>query len=54
MHLFNSIARSCTLFLFLNQPVFQENKICNFEIHLSNDGIFSYKTGEHFNFAKIF
>ena len=48
--------------LFLNQPVFQENKICNFESHLlsvlntkqTNDGTFSNKAGENFNLAKIF
>ena len=48
--------------LFLNQPVFQEKKIYNFKIHLysflstkqTNDGIFSSKTGENFNLAKIF
>ena len=40
----------------LNQPVFKENKICNFKIHLflilntkqTNDGIFSNKAGENF------
>ena len=48
--------------LFLNQLIFQENKICNFEIHLfsiinikqTNDGIFSNKAGKNFNLAKIF
>ena len=48
--------------LFLNQPVFQENKIYNFKIHLFsflntkqiNDGVFSNKTEENFNLAKIF
>ena len=48
--------------LFLNEPVFQENKIYNFKIHLfsflntrqTNDGIFLNKTGENFNLAKIF
>ena len=46
----------------LSQPVFQEKKINNFKIHLlsflnikqTNDGIFSNKTGENFNLAKIF
>ena len=41
---------------------FQENKICNFKIHLfsilntkqTNDDIFSNKTGENFDLAKIF
>ena len=40
------------------QPVFQKNKIYNFKIHLfsflntkqTDDGIFSNKTGENFNF----
>ena len=48
--------------LFLNQPVFEENKIWNFKIHLfsilntkqTNDGIFSNKAGEKFNLAKNF
>ena len=48
--------------LFLNQPVFQENKICNFKTYLfsfldtiqTNDGFFSNKTGENFNLAKTF
>ena len=48
--------------LFLNQPVFQENKICNFKISLfsilntkeTNNVIFSNKAGENFNLAKIF
>ena len=43
--------------LFLNQPIFQENKICDFKIHLfwilntkqTNDGISSNKTEENFN-----
>ena len=47
--------------LFLNQPVFQENKICNFKTHLIsilntkqiNDGTFLNKTGQNFNLAKI-
>ena len=47
--------------LFLNQPVFQENKIYNFRIHLfsflntkqTDDGIASNKNGENFNLAKI-
>ena len=47
---------------FLKQPVFQENKICNFKIHLfsvlnskqTSDGVFPNKTGENFNLAKIF
>ena len=42
--------------LFLNQPVFYENKFCNLKIHLfsilntkqTNDGIFSNKAGENF------
>ena len=45
----------------LNQLVFQENKICNFKIHLisilntkqTNDSIFSNKAEENFNLAKI-
>ena len=48
--------------LFLNQHVFQENKICNYEIYLSsfsntketNDSIFLNKTRENFNLTKIF
>ena len=48
--------------LYLNQPVFQENKIDAFKIHLfsflylkeTNDGIFSNMTSENFNLAKIF
>ena len=48
--------------LFLNQTAFQENKIYNFKIHLftflntkqTNDDNFSNKTGENFNFVKIF
>ena len=47
--------------LFLNHPVFQENKIYNFISHLSflntkqtNDGIFMNKARENFNLAKIF
>ena len=48
--------------MFLNQPVFQEHKIYNFEIHLFsildtkqiNDGIFLNKTGENVNLAKLF
>ena len=48
--------------LFFNQPVFHENKIYNFEIHLfsfldtkqRNDGIFLSITGDNFNLAKIF
>ena len=48
--------------MFLNQPVFQENKICNFKIHLisilntkqTNDDIFSNKAEENFNLAKNF
>ena len=48
--------------MFLNQPVFQENKICNFKIHLfsfsntkqTNASISSNKTRENFNLAKIF
>ena len=47
--------------LFLNKSVFQENKLCNFKIHLfsilntkqTNDGTFSNKAGENFNMAKI-
>ena len=46
--------------LFLNQPVFQENKIYTFKIHLflflypkqTNNGIFSNITVENFNLAK--
>ena len=46
----------------LNQPVFYENKFCNFKIYLfsilntkqTNDGIFSNKAGENFNLAKNF
>ena len=62
--IFLSLARNVTAWysLFLNQPVFQENKIYNFEIHLfsflntkqTNDGIFSNKTWENFNMVKIF
>ena len=45
--------------MFLNEPVFQENKFCNFKTHLfsilntkqTNDGIFSNKVGENFNLA---
>ena len=48
--------------LFLNQPVFQENKIYNFKVRLFpflntkqiNDGILLKKIGEKFNLAKIF
>ena len=48
--------------LFLNRPFFQENKICNFKIHLfpflntkqTNDSIFSNMTGEIFYLGKIF
>ena len=48
--------------LFLNQPVFQENKICNFKIHLfsilntkqTKDGIFLNKAVENFNLEKVF
>ena len=48
--------------LFLNQPVFQENKIYNFKIHLisflntkqTNDGIFLNNAGQNFNLANIF
>ena len=48
--------------LFLNQPVFQENKIYTFKIHLfsffntnqANDDISLNKTGENFNLTKIF
>ena len=48
--------------LVLNQPVFKENKFCNFKIQLfsilntkqTNDGIFSNKAGENFKLAKIF
>ena len=48
--------------LVLNQPVFKENKFCNFKIQLfsilntkqTNDGIFSNKAGENFNLAKKF
>ena len=47
--------------LLLNQLVFQENKICNFKIHLfsilnikqTNDHIFSNKIGKIFNLIKI-
>ena len=53
--------RSLVQFVF-KQPVFQENKIYNFKIHLfsflntkqTNDGIFLNKAGENFNLAKIF
>ena len=45
----------------VNQPVFQESKICKINIHLfsfpntkqTNDGIFPNKAGENFNLAKI-
>ena len=48
--------------LFLNQPVFQENKIYDFKIHLSsflntkqtNDAIFLNTTRDNFNLAKMF
>ena len=48
--------------LFLNRPVFQENKIYNFEIYLFqflntkqiNGGIFSNMTEEIFYFGKIY
>ena len=48
--------------LFLNQPVFRENKIFNFKIHLfsffttkqTNDDIFLKKTRENFDLTKIF
>ena len=46
----------------MSHPVFQENKIYSFKIHLfsfwnikkTNDGIFLNKTGDNFNLAKIF
>ena len=46
----------------LNQPVFQENRIYNFKIHLflflntkqTNAGIFLNKTRENFKLSKIF
>ena len=45
-----------------NQPAFQENKICNFKIHLflilnnkqTNPDIFSNKTRDNFNLAENF
>ena len=48
--------------LFLNQPVFSENKFCYFKVDLFsilntkqiNDGIFSNKAGENFNLVKTF
>ena len=48
--------------LFLNQPVFQENKIYNFKINLfsflntkeTSDAIFLNTTGDNFNLAKLF
>ena len=48
--------------MLLNQPVLQENKIYSFKIHLFsflnttqiNNGVFSNKTEENFNLAKIF
>ena len=46
--------------LVLNQPVFKENKFCNFKIQLfsilntkqTNNGIFSNKAGGNFSLAK--
>ena len=59
-----SLIRNITAWysLLLNEPVFQENKIYTFKIHLfsfsntkqTNHGIFSNMTGENFNLAKIF
>ena len=48
--------------LILNQPVFEENKFCNFKIHFfsilnikqTNNGIFFNKARDNFNLAKIF
>ena len=47
--------------MFLNQPVFQENKLCNFKTYLfsilntkqTNDGVFSNKAGEKLNLTKM-
>ena len=54
--------RHSLVYLFLNQPVFQENKIYNSKIHLisflntkqTNDGIFLNNAGQNFNLANIF
>ena len=48
--------------LFLNQPVFQENKIYNFKVHLfsflnskqKNDCIYFFNAEENFSLVKIF
>ena len=57
----NVLAGTAWYSLFFNKCVFQENKICNFKIHLfsllstkqKNKGIFFNKAGENFNLAKI-
>ena len=59
-----SLTRNVTAWysLFLNQPVFQENKIYTFKIHLFsfsnkkqiNDCVFSNMIGKNFNLAKNF
>ena len=48
MYLFNSLAKSCTLYENTLKPWTEINT------KKTNDGIFSNKAEENFNFAKIF